>query len=893
MSLWDWLFRRRQREEDLDEEVQSHLRMATQERIEQGQSAEQARTCALREFGNVALVKETARDMWGWGWLETWLQDVRYGARQWRRNPGFTLAAVLTLALGIGANTAIFSLLNALLFRNLPVRQPEQVVEISMLDRNGQTSSLSFPMFEEIVRHEKVFSGTFAWLGDATFNVEVNGAFTQGDIWAVTGNFYSELGVRPVLGRVIEPVDVNLRGGSPANVAVLGYRFWQRSFGGDPAVIGKSVRVEGLPFTVVGVAPKGFTGMGLASDPDITLPLTAEPLLASQPLEKLYTSETSDDFWLEMAGRLKDGVTLALARAEMEVLWRGVLERTVPAKYDAQQRASYLAARVDVASAAKGMDRDLRSHFTRPLVVLLAIAGLLLLIACVNLASLMLARAAARSHEMGVRAALGASRWRLARQLLTESTLLSAAGAAAGLAIANWSSVALRNLMDVPPAFHVGPDVRVLGFTAVAAILTGILFGLAPVWQVTRQDPTRVIPQESRTIAATTGRFGKALISAQVALSLVLLMGAGLFARSLHLLRSLDPGFQREGVLLAQLFPRPNGYKDMDNSVYYSDLIRRVRGLPGVLAASLSPLPPGWVTLMPQKTVAAAMRPEEASRADVAMVSPGFFQTLGISLLIGRDFNWQDNERAPRVAILSRQLAQQLFPGGAAIGQHINIGEDAKQQNVEVVGVVTDVRLYDVRNPNVSAVYMAVLQEGEFAHYEALEVRSAGDPTVLASSVRQTVDSLGREYVLRAGTLSYADDVAFLNERIIAILSEFFGGLALLLVATGLYGLMAYSVTRRTREIGIRVALGAEQQGVLWMVMRESLGVVMTGVAIGLPAALVAPRLISSMLFGLTPTDPLTIGMATVAMIGVTLVAAYLPAHRASRVEPMAALRYE
>jgi predicted permease len=548
MSLWDWLFRRRQREEDLDEEVQSHLRIAVQERIEQGQSVEQARACAVREFGNVALVKETTRDMWGWGWLETLLQDVRYGARQLRRNPGFTAVAVLTLALGIGANTAIFSLLNALLFRDLPVRQPNQLVEIAMLDRNGQTSSLSFPVFEEIARHDKVFSGLFAWWGDAFFNVEVKGAFTRGDIWAVTGNFYSELGVRPVLGRVIGPADVNLHGGSPASVAVLGYGFWQRYFGGDRAAIGKTVRVEGLPFTVIGVTPKGFTGMGLASDPDITLPLTAEPLLTGQPLEKLYTSDTSDDFWLDVTGRLKDGVALAQARVEMEVLWGGALERTVPAKYDARERTEYLATRVDVASAAKGVDRDLRPHFTRPLVVLMVIAGLLLLIACVNLASLMLARAAARSHEMGLRAALGASRWRLARQLLTESMLLSAGGAVAGLAIANWSSVALRNLMDVvPPAFNVSPDARVLGFTTVAAIMTGILFGLAPVRQIARQDPVTAMQPGSRTMGTAAGRFGKALISTQVALSLVLLMGAGLFVRSLRLLRAVNPGFRREG----------------------------------------------------------------------------------------------------------------------------------------------------------------------------------------------------------------------------------------------------------------------------------------------------------------------------------------------------------
>jgi len=447
------LFERERVEQELNDELRFHLERLIEEKIANGMTPEEARYAALRELGGVEQIKEECRDVRRVNYIENFIQDIRYGLRMLARSPGFTTVAVLTLALGIGANTAIFSLLNALLFRDFSVRQPEQLVEISMLDRNGQTSSLSFPMFEEIARQQRVFSAMFAWLGDAVFNVEAGGGFTRGNIWAVTGNFYSELGVRAVLGRVIEPADVNLRGGSPAKVAALGYGFWQRYFGGDPAAVGKTARVEGLPFMVIGVAPKGFTGMGLASDPDVTLPLTAEPLLAGQPLEKLYTSDTSDDFWLDVTGRLRDGVTLAHARAEMDVLWRGVLEATAPTKYDARQRAEYLATRVDVAPAAKGTDRDLRARFTRPLVVLMAIAGLLLLIACVNLASLMLARAVARSHEMGVRAALGASRWRLVRQLLTESMLLSAAGAVAGLAIASWSSVALRNLMDffVPP----------------------------------------------------------------------------------------------------------------------------------------------------------------------------------------------------------------------------------------------------------------------------------------------------------------------------------------------------------------------------------------------------------------------------------------------------------
>ena len=894
MSRFQRLFRRRQGEKDLDEEVETHLRLAAQDRIARGEPPEQARAAVAREFGNLALVKEVTRDMWGWTWLEQFLQDVRYGLRMLAKSPGFTAAAVLTLALGIGANTAIFSLLNAVLLRRLPVREPDQLVEIFSRDRNGRSGQLSFPLFEAIEPRQRVFSGMFAWWGDGIFNVEANGTLTRGDLYCVTENFYSELGVTPLMGRLLTASDVNLRGGSPASVAVLGYGFWQRIYGGDAAVLGKTVRVEGIPFTVVGVTRQGFKGMSLAAAPDVTLPLTAEPMILLGGTRNLGTRSA---FWVAATGRLMPGVTLAQARSQVGSFWRAALEETVPPEFSAPQRSEYLARSADLESAANGMDYYLRAHLTRPLYFLAGIAGLILLIACVNLASLMLARAAGRNHEMGVRVALGASRGRLARQLLTESVLLSVLGATLGLGFAWQSSVALKNLITgnyaVPSTLNVSPDPRVLGFTAALAILAGVLFGLAPVWQVARRTPLAALRENSRTLANPAGRLGKGLICLQVATSVVLLMGAGLFVRSLEKLSSIDPGIATQGVLDLQLFPRPHGYDNLDNFTYYSQLLERVSSLPGVSGAGLSHFRPAggyeW-----QESVAASSAPADPGmKADLAWVTPGFFEALSIRLMGGRAFNLSDNEHSARVAILSKSLARRLFPAGEALGHRVNIGADPKWQNLEVVGIAADARLYDVRNPNTFIAYVDALQVGDLLHWSELEVRTAAGPAAATGAVSNVVDSLGHEYVLSARTLGQVKDGALLNERLTAMLSELFGGLALLLVATGLYGLMSYSVAGRTREMGIRMALGARPAGILWMVWRETLALVALGLLIGIPAAWLAARLIAHMVYGLSPHDPLTFAAVLLVLVAVTTIAGYFPARRATRVDPLRALRHE
>ncbi len=826
--------------------------------------------------------------------IETLAHDVRDALRRFRSRPGFAAIAVVTLALGIGANTAIFSLLNTLILRDLPVSQPEQLVEVGPPSAYGPTGAVSFPIFEEMARRQQVFSRLSAWLGDGVATVEVNGALTRADFYTVDGNFYDVLGVAPLVGRFLTPADVNLHGGVPGSVVVLGYSFWRRAFSGSTAAIGKTIRIEGVPFTVIGVTRPGFSGMGLATEPDVTIPLTAEPLIVGEPLDKLYSSSHSA---VRATGRLKPGVTLAQARAQISAIWPAVLKSTVPTNFTAQQQEEYLATGVEVTSAATGIDWFLRSHFTRPLYVLMGLAGLVLLIACVNLANLMLAEGAARSHEMAVRLVLGAGPWRLARQVLTESVLLAGAGALAGIAIAYWSSAALGNFMmstyAVPPALRLDPDARVLAFTIAAALATGFFFGLASAVRAARQAPAGALQEGARTIGTGTGRFAKLLMCAEVALSVVLLACAGLFVRSLENLRNFKRGFQSDGVLSVQLLPVPNGYKNIDNGSYYSQLIQSASAIPGVRSAALANFVPGW-SAVPDETVSrAGASPENARAAKFTMTAPGFFDTMGIGLRRGRDFTWDDTEKTQRVVILSEKLAAEIFPSGDAVGRHIRIGTDPKRQDLEVIGVVSNAYINGVRSPQLNVVYADNLQEGERAHWGNLLVRTSGDPATAGPQVRQLVDSMGHEYVFQIRTLRQADEQSLLNQRMTAALSEVFGALALLLAAVGLYGLMAFAVARRTHEIGIRMALGAPRRDVLWMVLGQTIRLVGIGVAIGVPFALAVNRLVAHMLFGISPDDPLTLAVMSAALIATGTAAGYIPARRATAVDPIVALRYE
>jgi predicted permease len=620
--------------------------------------------------------------------------------------------------------------------------------------------------------------------------------------------------------------------------------------------------------------------------------VTTEPLISNIP-----DLDSRSILWLGVFGRLKDGVTIEQARAQLQSFWPDVLLATVSTQTPGLRRQLFLSMGLEVAPAAKGRRSELRDQFARPLYVLAGIVGLILLVACVNLANLMLARAAARSHEMSIRVAIGASRASLICQVLTESLTLSFAGALLGLAFAFWSSRLLLALMtegnQLLISLNLTPDVRVLALTMSVATLTGLLFGLAPAWRSSGQDPASVLQQNTRGSSRGVGAFGKALIIAQVALSLVVLLGAGLFVRSFQRLRSIDTGFQKQNILEIGLNPVPRGYEKLDLASYHQQLINRISNLPGVLSVAFSESPiPGsqdWnrdsVSTLAEASINAHLM------AAAIRISPNFFRTAGIPIVQGRDFSDADDQHHPRLAILSRGLARRLFLDGNIIGQTIRFSVMPEYQSIQIIGVADDARVVNLRDATLPVLYLCASQEQTQAGN--LVVRTTQTPEALAGSASREISSLGHEYALQTKTVSQIITEDLVEERVTALLSAFFAALALLLACIGLYGLMSYAVTRRTREIGIRVAMGAQRKNVLWIVLRETLALTFFGIAIGIPCALAATWLIASMLFGLSSSDPPTIAGVGLLLLFIALVAGYLPARRASSINPIDALRAE
>jgi predicted permease len=835
---------------------------------------------------------------------EEMFQDIRFGMRMLGRSPIFTAVAVMSLALGIGANTAIFSLVNAVLLKKLPVKNPDQLVllnwvsgkdipaksisgNLHMKDGQALSTSFSYSAFQQFRDFNEAFSDVFAFTDAGQLNVGIDGEAELAEGQLVSGGYYDVLGVKPIMGRALTADDDRLPGAEP--VVVISYAYWQGRFGHDPAVVGKIIYINNSPFTIIGVTPQGFSGtLQVGSSPELTMPIAAQPLIS--PIGS--SLDKPDYWWLQIIGRLKPGVSEQQARAGLDVIF----QRSVAESQQSSDEKT-ATARLETSSGSRGLSES-RQEFSEPLFILMAVVGLVLAIACANIANLLLARAATRQKEIAVRLALGASRLRLIRQLLTESVLLAFIGGALGLLFAYLGKDLLLTLLPEEStsfSLDLSMDARILSFTAAISILTGILFGLAPALRATRVDLTPALKDNARSMSKGKSRLGKVLLVAQVAMSLLLLIGAGLFVRTLQNLENVDLGFNRENVLLFKLDPTLNGYKGPRLMNLYKQIMERVEALPGVQSASLSSHAPISNNATYRSVEVEGYTPPEDAEKYVYQqsIADTFFDTMEIPLLLGRGFNSKDDENAPKVAVINETMARTYFSSDNPVGRLFSIGRKNKEQ-VEVIGMVKDVKYTNVRQNIPPTFYMPYLQRPNDLGRVSFEVRTSGNPTEMVAAIRQVVQEADKNLPLfDVKTQSEQVNATLAQERLFARLSSFFGLLALMLACIGLYGLMSYAVARRTHEIGIRMALGARSGDVLWMVMREILMLVLIGVAIGLPAALAATRLISSMLFGLTATDPMTISVATLFMIAVAALAGYIPARRASRVDPMVALRYE
>jgi len=813
--------------------------------------------------------------------------DFGYALRQLRKRPGFTAAVTLSLGLGIGANTAIFSLIDAVLWRMLPVADPQHLLLLTHGTGSSFSGGFTYQQYGAMRDKGPGHANLAAW-STTRLNVSVDGSLEptlQGQL--VSGNYFSVLGVAPRAGRAIGPEDDVANSGHP--VAMIGYGYWKRRFGLAASAIGRDILISGTKFTIIGATPPGFFGAEVGASPDLFVPVAMQPAVMPD-VENLLDAPILYSTWLQVIGRLAPGVTAPQAAGELDPLFTPLLPAPKGGGSAEPQTLAF-------APAATGISA-LRRQFSQPLFILMGIVAMVLLIACANTANLLLARAASRSAEIGVRLALGAGRARLVRQLLVESLVLALLGGVCGILIAlaatRWL-VAYMSAGRSPIVLALDPDMRMLAFTAAISVLTGILFGLAPALRATRLDLAPALRRVTRSVHGGL-RAGKLLCVVQVALSLVLLIGAGLFVRSLQRILNQDGGVARDRVLIVRVEPKGSDQRNIPGTTarldrIYRDLQARVNGIPGVVSSSLAQFTP---TTLRGNNVPFGLPSGEEKRALVPMVYPRYFGTMGIDLLAGRDFNDGDlAPGSPLVAIVNETFARQSFNGNA-VGQRLRQRADA----IEIVGVVRDSRYTNLRGDTPPVVYQTFLQTRTGRGQMALYVRIAAEPGAVLPHVRAAVQEIDRDLPLfEVRTLAAEMDAVLMQERLIATLSTVFSTLALLLASVGLYGLLAFSVVERTGEMGIRMALGATRVDVIWSVMREGLLLVAAGVAVGVPAAFAAGRIASSqiagLLFGVRATDPATIALAAVLLAAVAAAAAFIPARRASRVDPLVALRNE
>ena len=827
------------------------------------------------------------------------LQDLRFALRTFAKAPLFVGVALLSLVFGIGANTAIFSLTDQVLVRMLPVKNPEQLVMFSAIGRhygnNMGMNRISYPMYQDFRDHNSVFSGMFCFR-ETDLSVSYGGRTERISGEFVSGNYFPVLGVTASIGRLFTAADDRFQGAHP--IAVLSYGFWQRRFAGNPGVIGQKLIINGYPFTIVGVSRPGFSGTDPGYAPQLRVPM----MMASKLTTYLDLNERRSR-WVTAFGRLKPGVSIEQAKASIQPFFHQILRTEVQqkafAKASPYMKKAFLQMSMDILPASKGRSY-LRRQFSKPLLVLMATVALVLLIACANVANLLLARATSREKEIAVRLALGSGRSRIVSQLLVESLLLSVTAGIAGLVLAVWADKALLNFLPpstVPLSISAVPDWRILGFNIGVSVLTGVIFGLVPAFQATRPDVAGTLKDQAGAVTGGASSFTrKLLVVSQITLSLLLLIGAGLFIRSLQNLKDLDPGFRISNLLAFKVDPTLNGYKPERTKRFYEQLRETVETLPGVESGALAVVPvlerdewDQWVTID-------SYSPKTGELPDPHMnfVSPDYFKTMEIPLLAGRDFRRTDILTSPKVCIVNEAFAKKYFGTINAVGHKIGMGIDpGTKTDITIVGVARSTKYESMRDEVPTEVFRPY-QQLEFATGIVGYVRTEQNPEQIFTAIRKRVHDLDSNLpVFDMDTLEREMQDSLVTERLVALLSSGFGLLATLLASIGLYGVMAYTVVRRTREIGIRIAIGAAKKDVLWLVMREVLILLGIGIAIALPAAWILTQSVRSQLYGIQPADPMSIATATLAIAAVAVLAGYLPAHRATRVDPMHALRYE
>ena len=897
------LFRKQRRDAEFSAELESHLRLHIEDNLRRGMTPEAARREALMKLGGVEQTKESYRHRRSLPFLESTYRDLCLALRTLRKSPGFTTVVVLTLALGIGANTAIFTLIDAVMLRSLPVANPGQLYRLgdnnnccvmSGTQNDGSFVLYSYALYKELRDHAPEFSELAAfepWISD--LDVHQNGAAAQpykGEY--VSGNYFAMFGIAPFAGRLFGPAD-DAPGAAP--VAVMSYHAWQKNFGSDPSVIGSTVRINGVACTIAGVTPRGFYGDTLRSDPpDFWLPLAAEP----EPW-KLQKAETE---FLYVVGRLKPGLRPDSVQARLTVelqQWLNGHREVIPDRDQKEIPQQHIHL-----TPAEGGVQQMQTDYATGLRLLLTLSGLLLLIACANIANLLLARGSANRAQMAVRLALGAGRSRLIRQMLTESLLLALAGGLAGVYVAYAGAhaillLAFRGAQYIP--IDARPSLPVLGFTLLISLGTGIVFGIAPAWMASQCDPAGALRRAGRAGSDHSSAAQKPLLVAQVAFSIVLLIGAGLVTQSLRNLEDQNFGFVTEGRLIVSINPGLSGYTEDKLPGLYQQLQEALPQIPGVLSASLAYNSPLGSCCWKPRVVIEGKPPDYGDRwtaPSADRVGPHYFEAIGTRLLRGRVIEERDRPGAPNVAVVNETFARRFFPNEDPIGRHFGMGDASHSGDYQIVGVVEDAKYQDTRGPAYAMFFLPLLQvppgEPVRGWVGAIELHVAGKPENLEPAVRKALADAAPHLVV-LNMMSFGELVArnFNQERLIARLTELFGALALILACVGLYGVTAYSVARRTNEIGIRMALGADRGNVLGLVLRAALAELGLGLALGIPAGLAGGQLLAHQLYGVKSYDPAILAIAAIVLAACAIFAASVPARWATKVDPMVALRYE